>query len=403
MIWDAFTLALASIWQHKLRTLLTIIGIVIGISSVVMFMAVGEGLRRDVNNEITALGSNLVSIFPGEFDPASGSFSTTAISGDILKLDDATDLAALPEVNAVTPYMLFGGVLRRNANTAPNALLFGTTTSITQTLSNIQIDKGRMFTDAENESKERLIVLGPAIAKSLFGDERAIGGTVSIGKQDFEVVGVTKVPEGTSLVGGSDYSTMALIPIQTAGDISGGVKVMRIMLALDGDIDPKAYMPTIEDTLETRHAPEDFSILTQDDLLGTVDTILNLLTAAIAGIASISLVVAGVGIMNIMLVSVTERTKEIGLRKAVGATTAAILWQFLIEAVVLCVLGALIAVGLAWGGAQAAAEFSPLSPVITPAAVTLAVGVGVAVGLIFGIAPAYRAAKLNPIEALRYE
>lgn len=403
MIWDAFLLALGSIWQHKLRTLLTILGIVIGISSVVMFMAVGEGLRRDVSNEITTLGSNLVTVVAGDFDPSSGSISTNAISGDILKLEDVTTLEKLDGVKAISPYMLVGGVLRHTTTTAPQAMMLGTNAAITETMSSIEIDKGRMFTEAENEAAERLIVLGPGVAKTFFGDETAVGKTVNVGKETFEVVGVTKVPDSASLLGGGDYANMVLIPIQTAGELSGGVKVMRLVMTLDADIDAKAYIPTIEAALEENHAPEDFTVLTQEQLLGIVDSILTLMTAAIAGIASISLVVAGVGIMNIMLVSVTERTKEIGLRKAVGATTAAILWQFLIESVVLSVFGALVATGLAWAGAQAAAEFSPLTPVVTPQAVALAVGVGVAVGLLFGIAPAWRAAKMDPITALRYE
>lgn len=403
MIWDALTLALSSIWQHKGRAFLTILGIVIGISSVVMFMAVGEGLRRDVNGEITALGTNLVTVLPGEFDPAGGSISTNTISGDILKLEDSEDLSKLHEVEAVAPYMLTGGVLRRDSTTAPSAILFGTTPEILETMSTIEINAGRMFTAEENQSKERYIVLGPSIKNTLFGEDSALGEFVQVGKESFEVIGTIKAPESASALGSVDYSSLAMIPIQTAGDISGGVKVMRLVMTLKPDIDAKAFIPTIEQTLEVRHAPEDFSVLTQEDLLGTVDTILNLLTAAIAGIASISLVVAGVGIMNIMLVSVTERTKEIGLRKAVGATTGAILWQFLIESVALSVLGALVAVALAWGGAILAGQLSPLTPVITPEAVALAVGVGVVVGIVFGIAPAYRAAKLDPIRALRYE
>src|SRR5690606_8029922 len=175
MVLEAFRLAISSIWQHKGRSFLTIIGIVIGISSVVMFMAVGEGLRRDVNGEITALGTNLVTVVPGEFDPAGGSISTNTISGDILKLDDADDLAALSEVEAVAPYMLAGGVLRREGTTAPSAILFGTTPAITETMSTIEIDQGRMFTDAENAAKERVLVLGPSVKRTLFGDETAIG------------------------------------------------------------------------------------------------------------------------------------------------------------------------------------------------------------------------------------
>ncbi|MBI2589602.1 ABC transporter permease [Candidatus Berkelbacteria bacterium] len=404
MIWDAFKLAIASIWQHKLRTFLTIVGVIIGISSVITFLALGEGLRRDVNSEISTLGSNLIAILPGEFDPSNGGgFSTNLISGDILKLEDVATLDELADVKAISPYMLVGGVLRRDQTTAPQALLLGTNSAITTTMSSLEIDRGRIFSDDEDRLAKRVIVLGPGIKKTLFGDAEALGESVQIGKETFEVVGITKVPDSASVLGGSDYSSIVLIPIHTAGEIAGGVKVMRIILTLDSDVDAKNYVKIIQTRLEENHAPEDFTVLTQDDLIGTVNTILDLLTAAVAAIASISLVVAGVGIMNIMLVSVAERTREIGLRKAVGATTSAILWQFLIESIVLSVFGALLAVGIAWIGTQLTIKYSALTPIITPDAILLAVGVGITVGLIFGIAPAYRAARLDPIAALRHD
>ncbi|MBI4023109.1 ABC transporter permease [Candidatus Berkelbacteria bacterium] len=404
MIFDALKLALSSIWQYKARAALTILGIVIGISSVVMFMALGEGLRVAVNSEISSLGANLLAILPGQFDPSQGGgFSTNLISGDILKLDDVTDLQALSGVQDAAPMTIVGGVLRRNTTVAPQTMLLGSTPEFVSILTALTIDQGRMFTAAENTARDRVIVLGSGVATALFGDDTAVGQTVLIGKDSFTVVGVTKASNSTSVFGGSDYASMTFIPILTAGDITGGVKVMRILVTLEDGVDTERSVKTVKQTLLVRHTPEDFTVLTQDDLLGTVNKILNLLTSAVAAIASISLVVAGVGIMNIMLVSVTERTKEIGLRKAVGATTAAILWQFLIESIVLSVLGALIAVGLAWGAAQAAARLSPLTPVITSEAIALAVGVGVVVGLVFGIAPAYRAAKLDPIVALRHD
>lgn len=403
MIIEAFKLALSSIWQYKTRAALTILGIVIGIGSVVMFMALGEGLQRDVNHEITSLGSNLIGVLAGEFDPKAGTVSTNIVSGDILKVEDAEAIDDLPEVESATPLMILGGVIRRDLVAAPQAMILATTPSVTTTFNTIKIGEGRMFTEKENADKARVIVLGPGIKKVLFGDDNALGEKLTIGKTEFTVIGLTKVPESASILGGSDYSSITLVPIQTAGEISDGIKVIRILATLKESVDAKAFLPTIENVMLERHEKGDFTVLTQDDLLGTVNSILDMLTAAIAAIASISLVVAGVGIMNIMLVSVAERTKEIGLRKAVGATTGAILWQFLIEAVVLSVLGSLIAVGVAWVGTSLAAKYSPLTPVITLESVMIAVGVGIAVGLIFGIAPAYRAAKMDPLRALRYE
>lgn len=404
MIWEAFKVALASIWANRIRSLLTVIGIIIGIGSVVMFLAVGEGLRHDVNSEITSLGTNLLTILPGEFNSDGGfSFNASLLTGDVLKVEDIEDVMALPDVENVSAISLVGGVLRRDITAAPNAFLAGTLSTMPDVFTSVQIDSGRFFTKQENADKAKVVVIAPAIASQLFGNEDPLGQKVSIGKDDFTVIGITKVPDSSSILGATDYSSIVWMPLQTAGDIGDGVKVFRILVKLNEGIMPEDYIPTIESALLKRHAQEDFSVVTQDDLLGVLNTVLNLLTAAVAGIASISLLVAGVGIMNIMLVSVTERTKEIGLRKAVGAPTHAILLQFIIESVVLSVFGALVAVGLAFLASSIATQYSPLTLIITPGSIVLAVGVGIAVGLVFGIAPAFRAAKLDPIEALRSE
>jgi putative ABC transport system permease protein len=400
MIIEAIRIALTSIWGNKSRSFLTMLGIIIGISSVVMFMSLGEGLRREVTNEITSLGSNVLTIIPGQL---SGSgISTNVLSGDVLKSDDVRDLKALPSVKDAATMSLVGGTVRNGTKPAPTALVMGTSPNFLELYNMITIDKGRIFTPKEDADKGRVVVLGPAVAKTLFDTEEPVNKTITIGKDVFTVIGVSGVKSTSSLIGG-DLGSMTLIPRGTADDLAGGEKIYRIIVKLNDGVDAKQAKDVLKTALLIRHSEEDFSVLSPDDVVGVVDTVLNLLTAAISGIAAISLLVAGVGIMNIMLVSVTERTKEIGIRKAVGATTNAILLQFIIESVFLSCLGAIIAVGLSYGIDQLIIQYSTLTPVITGQAILMAVGVGVMVGLIFGIAPAYRAAKLDPIKALRWE
>lgn len=404
MISMTFKQAFQSLLANPVRSFLTILGVIIGISSVVMFMALGAGLRQGIKDEVSSLGTNILFVISGKINGANGPvISTNLLSNDVLKVDDVSDLKQLPEVQSIAPMTIVGGVLRSDSKSDPSSFLIATEPSFLDVFTNLSIGKGRSFTSADNAAKARVIVLGSSAAQTLFGDTDPLDQTVAIGKEKFTVIGVTSVPASQSLVGGQDFSAMSFIPFDTETDITGAAKVFRIGIKIDPNADMTKAKQDVTNVLLKRHSSDDFSVVTQDDLLGVLGSVLNLLTSAVAAIAGISLVVAGIGIMNIMLVAVTERTREIGLRKAIGATNASVLIQFLVEAILLTLIGAVLAVALAAVASYLIGKYSPIHPIVTLNAVLLAVGVAAAVGVVFGIAPALRAAKLDPIQALRYE
>lgn len=405
MFLENFKNALRSIFSNKVRSLLTVLGVVIGVSSVTILVALGQGLKNEMTQMVDDLGSNIIFVVSGNIDLEDTSQMQQAnmanfLAGDILTLEDAESIRALDDVEQVVPLSLVAGSVRFGELIATPTLV-GTTPNILDTLNVININQGRMFGSGDTGN---VLVLNEAGAKRLFLGGNAVGAEVMIGEETFEVIGTLKNSESDNLFGG-EFENMAFIPLDAATGLNDGVvKIMRMGVKATGSEGVEALTDEIDAALLANHGGhKDFTVITQDEMLGLFSQFLDLATVLVSAIAGISLLVGGIGIMNIMLVTVTERTREIGLRKAIGATKGAILIQFLIEAVMVTMVGGWIGLLIAIGGGIAVAVYSPLTPEISPTLVLIAVGLSTVVGVIFGLWPAMRAAAKDPIEALRYE
>jgi putative ABC transport system permease protein len=395
-------LALARLAVSRLRAALTILGIVIGVASVIALVAVGNGATSGITTQLESLGTNLLTVNPGA--TTTGLVRGAAGSSTTLTTEDATALASLDGVAAEAPAAQTQQVVvAGDLNTTTT--IIGTTADYAQ-VRNFDVWQGSFLNDAEVATGVRVAVLGATTADHLGLDASSIGSTISVGGLPFQVIGILQ-PKGS--VGFLDEDDQVVVPLPAVQKYFTGtdsVRSISVSVATAEQMTP--VTDEITTTLRDRHdlAPtddSDFSITNQAQLLSTVGNVTAILTALLAGIASISLIVGGIGIMNIMLVSVRERTREIGIRKAIGARRRDILLQFLIEALTLSVLGGLVGIVagvLVSAGIDRVAGW-PL--VIAPETLVLAVGFSAAVGIVFGVWPARQAAILDPIAALRYE
>jgi putative ABC transport system permease protein len=408
-IGQAFLEALESLSGNKLRSGLTVLGIVIGVAAVIAMLAVGKGAQESITGSINSIGTNLLVVFPGgkeqdRFRPL------TMRDADALR-----DQLAAPSIEAVAPTLEIGGEVTYGGQQTSSPLI-GVTPEYFQ-VRNVNLAEGEFITEEQVLGRASVVLLGPEVAETLFGHADGITGeTVRINGQPFRVIGVLESKGGGAF--GSEDNQM-IVPLTTAkarlfgpksGQSGDRVDVIYVQAA-GGDLVPQA-MEEMAQILRTRHritdGIDDFTIFTQQDLLAEAETITNVLTIFLGGIAGISLLVGGIGIMNIMLVTVTERTREIGLRKALGARKRDILTQFLTESSLLSLMGGMIGILFGWlisfiVRQIAAANDAPFTPVVSLDAILLATIFSAAIGLFFGIYPANRAAGLEPVEALRYE
>ncbi|NJO45152.1 MAG: FtsX-like permease family protein [Oscillatoriales cyanobacterium RM2_1_1] len=392
----------STLLSNKLRSSLTMLGIIIGNASVIGMIGVGEGAQRFVNDQVNSLGPNILFILPGSPEAQ----SRPVYPPQTLVLADADAIASqVPTVEAVAPTLNSSDLMSyRNKNAS--ASVTGTTPEFLPVRS-FDVARGRFITDLDLKRQENVVALGSELAEKLFGDEDPLGKQVRLKNISLKVIGVMQ-PKGTSF--GTNQDMNAFIPVTTmANRIVGrtspyGIQVTFISVSVKDQDNLRAAQFQVENLLRLRHKivdEDDFTVRNQKDLLDTLGKITGALTLMLAATAAISLFVGGIGIMNIMLVSVTERTQEIGLRKAIGASQQDILIQFIIEAVILSAAGGLVGTALGVGGILLLGVLTPLEGGVSAAAIMIAVGVSGGIGLFFGVVPARRAAGLDPIVALR--
>jgi putative ABC transport system permease protein len=409
---ESVRIALRSLSANKLRSALTMLGIIIGVAAVIALMSVGRGAQHAIDSQIKSMGTNLLFVSPGSVSSegvrqAQGSAQTLTYE-DALAIGDQQNLpavaAAAPEVRT------FGQVVYLGNNV--NTQIVGVTPDY-ESVRNYQVQSGEFINQANVTARSLVALLGANVANTLFNGEDPVGQSVRINNVTFRVIGLLEAKGGS---GFGNQDDQVLVPLTTAlsrlqrNRSGGGNVVSQVSVQVVDANQMDAAIQQIGDVLRQRHHiryEDDFTIRSQQDMLASANQITGVMTLFLGGVAGISLLVGGIGIMNIMLVSVTERTREIGIRKAIGATRRNVLWQFLTEATILSVLGGLIGIAVGIGIARLISSIPmgtvSLQPVVGLDSVLMATLFSLVVGLFFGIYPAFRAAQLNPIDALRYE
>ncbi len=396
---DLIGLALSRLGTGKLRTALTMLGIIIGVASVVALVSVAQGATKGISDRLQSLGTNLVTVSPGF--TRTGATRGAIGSATTLTLDDANALATIANVQYIAPELTTNKLVVAGAQNETTRVV-GTTPGY---LSVFAYDMwvGSFLNGAAVDHNLRVAVLGATTADNLSLTESSIGSTILVGGLPFQLIGILQ-PKG----GSTATDDQVLIPLSTVHELFvGSDNVSAIGLSATSQDEIATVSAEITTLLEQRHGitngVDDFTIATQAQLLGTVSSVSDVLTLLLAGIASISLLVGGIGIMNIMLVSVRERTREIGIRKAIGARGRDILSQFLVEALALSLAGGVIGIGAGVLASFAIGAYAGWGFIFNPATVVVAVGFSLVVGIVFGVWPASQAARLDPVVALRYE
>ena len=399
---DLISETYSGLTSNKVRSGLTILGIVIGIASVIAMVSIGQGAQGTIQSSIEGLGSNLLTVSPGVVQPGRGFVSAGRGTSETIKNADADALKYIDGISAISKELQRRFQIISQVGNNTNSTVIGGTVDYA-TVRNVSVDFGSFITDSHDRSLARVAVIGPTAAQDLFAGADPIGKTIRINKLNFRVIGVLKSKGGSGFFNQDDT---VIVPLSTMQKIlTGSDFLSSIAISVASKDQMSAVQDEITTILSSRHrvSTPDFSVISQADILGTLTQVTTTFTIFLGSVAGISLLVGGIGIMNMMLTAVTERTREIGLRKAIGARAKDIAMQFLVEAVMLTFLGGAVGIGLGWAAALAVSQFAGITTSVSITSVLLAFGVSGAIGIIFGYYPARRASGLNPIEALRYE
>jgi putative ABC transport system permease protein len=392
-----------SILKNKMRTLLTMLGIVIGVGAVIVMVAVGNGAQTMIKEQISSLGTNLIIVMPGSgvvggANQGAGTFNKLTVADAEKLKSDGTMLSAVSPVVSTRTQVIGGtGNWRTSINGVSTDFL---------TIRDWSVTSGAFFEDADVKAGRKIAVIGATVANNLFPGSDPVGAQIQIGHVPFTITGVLAAKGQNA--GGQDQDDVVLVPYSTAQNrLSGNVRIGQILVSATNADDIAAAQEEIKGIMRESHrlngADDDFTVRNQTEIAQAATSTTKVMSGLLAAIASISLLVGGIGIMNIMLVSVTERTREIGIRMAIGARGSDVLTQFLVESVAMSVLGGLVGLAAGYGGAALLGHITGWTTSTPPSAVAIAVGFSAAVGVFFGFYPARKAAGLNPIQALRYE